>query len=756
MKRAISLLLALTLVAGCGGEESGQGHASEAGSGGGGDGGGDGGAPRPPEAGYVPLACAPGELELEGGVCQPAGIPENGCGVGAEPSGDGSCVPVLPASPCPNGEMAIPGETICAPLSTCGSGTWGDIPVEPGSHYVDGAYPGGDSDGSAAKPWTTIQDAIAAAAPDTLIAIAPGTYAGQIDIVGKPVRLWGKCTAEVVVAGASPGTGFYVGAGADGSEIHDLTLRDGDTGIFVVDSANILFERVWLHDQLGTGVWPWGPAAGVVLRRSLVERATYNGVYVQGARFEIDESVVRDTRPGPEGYDGRGLVAAWGSDLETPADLIARRSLFERNRAFGLRVTGSTALIEDVVVLDTQQQQVDGLSGQGIHIQAQYEPPVPSSATLRRVIVEDSHDCGLCAFDSDVDLEAIAIRRVDQSDNNFIAMGILGGQSGQIGANRPVFSLRESTVEDVGYVAVGTSGADATFEGVLIRDVHPNDDGEEGRGLSIETDPLSTEPGVGVVRGCLVERVSSYGIAVVGSEVEIETTAVRDVTSSPVSGMFGRGIGVEASPVGNLRSSGTVRGCLIERATEIGLTVIGSDLTAESVMVRETRARPLDGWFGRGAAVQMAIEGNAPASAIVRRSTFEDNVEAGVTVVAAQLTLQRSIVRGTLARALDDSFGDGVLAYTAKLSPAAPLEQALLDVDRSIVEGSARAGVSSFSATVTLGSSWLECNTVQINGEAIDDLPYSFSDAGDNHCTCAGESSPCKVLSSNLTPPPVL
>jgi hypothetical protein len=220
--------------------------------------------------------------------------------------------------------------------------------------------------------------------------------------------------------------------------------------------------------------------------------------------------------------------------------------------------------------------------------------------------------------------------------------------------------------------------------------------------------------------------------------------------------MFGRGIGVEVSAQGNLRSSGTVRGCLVERATEIGLTVIGSDLTAESVIVRDTRARPLDGWFGRGAAVQMAVQGNSPGKAIIRRSTFEGNVEAGITVVAAQLDVEDSIVRNTVAREVDGSFGDGLLAYTAKLGPLTPLEEAILTLEGSIVEGSARAGVSSFSATVTLDGTWLECNAVQINGEALDDLPFTFSDAGDNHCICAGELSTCKVLSSNLAPPPVL
>ena len=84
--------------------------------------------------------------------------------------GDVGCEPILPAEPCPAGRMAAPGDVACRPVMECAPGRWGDIPVEPNTQYVDAAYADGGSDGSDGKPWTTITQANAEAAPGAIIA----------------------------------------------------------------------------------------------------------------------------------------------------------------------------------------------------------------------------------------------------------------------------------------------------------------------------------------------------------------------------------------------------------------------------------------------------------------------------------------------------------------------------------------------------------------------------------------------------------
>jgi hypothetical protein len=60
------------------------------------------------------MPCPPGELLLEDGkTCQKAGVPPSACGAGFLPDGKDGCEPILPADPCPKGQMAVPGDTEC-------------------------------------------------------------------------------------------------------------------------------------------------------------------------------------------------------------------------------------------------------------------------------------------------------------------------------------------------------------------------------------------------------------------------------------------------------------------------------------------------------------------------------------------------------------------------------------------------------------------------------------------------------------------
>ncbi len=187
---AMALLASWGLTLGCDSQEpTAPEPAGDAGVGGEAAGGSD--------AGPTPGACEPGQLALPDGGCQPAGIPADGCGEGFVASIDGGCEAILPATPCGPGQLAIPGETTCHDVAPCGTGPWGTVPTDGSTEHVDAAYPGPTSDGSAAQPWTSIQQAVDAAAPGAIVAIATGTYVETVWVEGKAVRLWGKCPAEV-------------------------------------------------------------------------------------------------------------------------------------------------------------------------------------------------------------------------------------------------------------------------------------------------------------------------------------------------------------------------------------------------------------------------------------------------------------------------------------------------------------------------------------------------------------------------------
>src|SRR4029079_675257 len=127
----------------------------------------------PADAG--PDACPPGTMLLDDGGCQKAGVPPGACGQGFEPNGQGGCNAILPAAPCPPGQMAVPGDTQCHEVAPCGNGDYGTIPVEATTQFVNGAYPGSDSDGTNVRPWKHIQDGIDHAKSGAIVAVAAGS-----------------------------------------------------------------------------------------------------------------------------------------------------------------------------------------------------------------------------------------------------------------------------------------------------------------------------------------------------------------------------------------------------------------------------------------------------------------------------------------------------------------------------------------------------------------------------------------------------
>jgi hypothetical protein len=85
-------------------------------------------------------------------------------------------------------------------------------------------------------------------------------------------------------------------------------------------------------------------------------------------------------------------------------------------------------------------------------------------------------------------------------------------------------------------------------------------------------------------------------------------------------------------------------------------------------------------------------------------------------------------------------FGDVVVPASATLT-------------HMLVEQHARAGISNFGASVSLGASDSVCNTIHLNGE-IFLTPYTFQNLGGNRCGCPEAIlDACAVQTSGLVPP---
>jgi hypothetical protein len=564
------------------------------------------------------MPCPPGEWLRDDGTCIPAGVPSDGCGEGFAHDGDRGCEPILPSTACPPGLMAVPGDSRCREVAPCAAGTWGDIPIEPDNEYVDASYAGMDSDGSALKPWTSIQAAVDAAAPGAIIAIAAASYVEDVTVSGKPVRLWGVCPALVEVVGTGTElAAVQVLANADATEVRSLAIRGDAIGVVLTSSLGALLERVWVHDNAGHGV-DVAQLGSITLRGTLVEQNHEIGVAINSSNATLEASVVRNTQANVQGLRGRGVNAQ--SATGAPSSLLLRGTLIEQSHEMGVAIDGSDATLEASVVRNVQPDG-QGFGGRGVIVQS--TTGAPSSLLLRTSLVEQCHDVAVFIESSDATLEASVVRNTQPSAQGFGGRGV--AVQSATGAPSSLL-LRTSLVEQSREIGVSVNGSDATVEASVVRDTSPNAQALFGRGLSVQSQPTTGAPSSLVLRSSLVERSHEIGVSIFGSEATIEASIVRDTQAA---GWGGRGVHVQTDM--DAPSTLLLYGSLVEQNREASVAVVDSVATIESCLLRETHSNA-EGHFGDGVLLAAAP---GPASARLIATRIDNSERAAVSVFGA-------------------------------------------------------------------------------------------------------------------------
>lgn len=415
----------------------------------------------PPDDEEPPIVCGDFQVTAEDGTCHGIGVPPGTCGAGFVSDLLGGCVAVLPDQACPPGTMALPGEDVCRDVAPCPDGTWGDIPVDASTQFVDAGFVGA-SDGSMAAPWTTVGDAVAAAAPDAIVAIAEGTYAQDVTIENKPVRLWGRCPALVSIVGGNQFAAITVGAGADGTEIRDLGVTSASNGIFVSGSI-VLAHRLWVHDMPGRGINfqnSFGPT-NVSISESLVERVTGVGIFQGASTGVIERSVVRDIVPQPDGR--AGAVSAEGNPMTLePPVITLTSSVFERGAGVGLNLGSATVFIQDSLVRDFVLEP-DGLFGMGLSL---YEsvPGIGGNAHIVGTVFERTSYLGVLALNTATTVERTVIRDVTpRADGTFGDALAIVSEGGVANA-----TVSDSRIERATRAGISTFGSPAALTGSSV------------------------------------------------------------------------------------------------------------------------------------------------------------------------------------------------------------------------------------------------------------------------------------------------
>jgi len=732
MLRAIRSAVAVVALAACGASSSGSGGAA------------------------ATPTCAVEDVVAANGTCVGPGVPPGGCDPGFTYDGNGGCDPILPAADCgegemavpgdtechavgaagdpptcPSGQMALPGETSCHELADCGAAPWGNIPVDATTQYVDGSYAGGASDGSASKPWTTIGAGVTAAAAGAVVAVAAGSYAESVSIEDKAVHLWGRCPSMVEIAGTDANTGA-VGAATKGTEIHTIALTGVGIGAALGPASMVVLESVWLHDTAADGIETFGSAT---VRGSLVERAAHVGIglYPPAGNLSIDGSVVRDVASAADGSLGHGIDADQGTSLAVTG------SVFERNHEAQFAVGGGRVTIDGCVVRDTLPNTSNKTGGSGVF--AQFEG-VRTTLTVLESTFEWNAGGAIVSLGSDVVVWSTLIRDTQPQASDLRYGEGLEAQVDPSSKQPASVTAMYSLVERSRYGGAVAIGGRLTLDHCVVRDTLPQEsDGTFGVGVQAEIDEATKLRASLTVSRSLLERNRTVGLAVIGADAAVDSLLVRDMLPRQSDATGGHAIEVATDPAAPmLRGTLKLTGSVITRSRGIGVAAFSADLVIDRTVVSSTQPDPSASEEGYGLQVLSSIPGVGPANLTLARSLVADNVGSGLLATSANAMVSRTWVRGVAPRPSIGDLGDGMSADG----------DAVLTVSSCRIENSARAGLSMFdTAQVNLSSTTLACDSIPLDGEDRS----AFTNGGSLVCSCAGSTTGCQVLTSNLQPP---
>lgn len=622
------------------------------------------------------MPCPPGHRQDAGG-CRAAGMEPGDCDEGFAHDGDRSCEPILPEAPCPDGSMAVPGETSCREVQACGSGTWGDIATDASTQHVDATYLVGDSDGTSAKPWPTVQQGVDAAEPNGLVAIAAGTYAEDVSI-SQPVRIEGRCPSMVTIVGQAELGAIALVGGSDGSWLGGFAVTGPEAGVGIY-SGDVVLERLWLHDlgNAGIGVLPGGSAQ---ITDSLLEYNGTTNAYAESSQLSIESCVLRGALPHPVFQSADGIVMAKGAALQL------RRSVVETSTKVGIRTDDSSAEIDGSVVRLNQGRGIRIVDGPGASI---------SGCAVR------GNGTDVATDDSGINVRGalVTIERTVVGDNGgFGGIFLLDSEGGP-----GVIEIDDSVVEGNERFGVATLRSGLQARGLLLRDQVPEVVDGSGIGLDAFGGAVS-------LQGSIIERSYFAGIRLSEGTLVVEDSLVRDTQVDEATGLsVGIFVGQEAAP-----TTLTLRRSILERNRGAGLAIVGArgEVDRSLILATEPNDRPnaLLSTFNVFVSSAVDMPADAPRAELrILGSRVAESAGSGVAVLAADLALTDSVIadNGT--------------------APETPLGVALFAQDEggiradvtlegTVVEGSVGTGIFAASSDIRVDRSIVRNTRVDATG----------------------------------------
>jgi hypothetical protein len=308
------------------------------------------------------------------------------------------------------------------------------------------------------------------------------------------------------------------------------------------------------------------------------------------------------------------------------------------------------------------------------------------------------------------------------------------------------FVLRDSLIEgatDYGILLYGAGTA--TIERSHVRATRTTL--QRGIGVFAPTITETDRTADLTVLGSLIEDHYIAGISLIGGSLTVDGSVVRNTRSAVTNGQLGPGIYIGAKYLSEERATATLRSSWLSGNRAEGIFVVGSQVTIEGVVVRDTLGQDTDGAGGIGIAIGRDAGSGATSDVTISSSLVLDNFQSGIAVFDSVATVKSTVIAGTRVEVLRNDFGDGAVVRADSFDATLTLESSLLN-------DNARAGVALFGGRATVGPTIGRCNLFGVVGEMNADRAFVFEGIGENRCGCPEASDACQLVSPGVAAPP--
>ncbi|RLB61472.1 MAG: hypothetical protein DRI90_11275, partial [Deltaproteobacteria bacterium] len=282
--------------------------------------------------------------------------------------------------------------------------------------------------------------------------------------------------------------------------------------------------------------------------------------------------------------------------------------------------------------------------------------------------------------------------------------------------------VQRSLIEGVIGLGFRVIGGQVTLDESVIRDVSASatPDYDAGFLVQSEVDPLRR--GEVAIHGSVIRNVSTAGVILFDSDVAIDASVVTATKAKTSDGSAGYGLYAITSDFPDQPSQLTIQGSVVSYNHNNGLVAADTDLSLEHTTVANTLGDPSLGTSNEGILI-FGIN-DLPTTATVRSSLLTRNSDENLRVQGATATVEATIVRDATPLPNDSFSGLGLRAdYHPDTAIAAELT-----VAGSLVEDSSSAGVFAVGSALRVQSTMIRDTgpepATDTHGEGIVALAY--------------------------------